>query len=104
MATANFAVWRSDYVKVNGMNERFAGHCGEDYEFACRLEDVGIMMKKMVHLGIAYHFDHPLTTSIRWEDKEGQVYKLLEQVRAEEQGRCLIGLNRAVEEGVTILD
>ena len=103
MASANFAVWREDYEKVNGFNERFVNHCGEDYELACRLDDIGIRLKKMVHLGIAYHFDHPLTNSIRWGDETGGVYKLVEQARTEDKGRCRIGLNRALEEGVTIL-
>ena len=103
MASANFAVWRENYEKVNGFNERFTGHCGEDAELACRLDDVGIRMKKMVHLGIAYHFDHPRTTNIRWEDGTGRVQKLVALARAEEKGRCRIGLNRAIEEGVTVL-
>ena len=103
MASANFAVWRSDYEKVNGFNERFANYCGEDQELACRLDDAGVRMKKMVHLGIAYHFDHPPTNSIRWNDKNHRVQKLMEQVRAEEKMRCRTGLNRAIEEGVTIL-
>jgi GT2 family glycosyltransferase len=104
MASANFAVWRSDFEKVNGFNERLIGCCGEDYELACRLNDIGIPMKKMVHLGIAYHFDHPRRDhNIRWEDKEGRLGKFMEQIRSEEKGRCKIGLNRALEEGVTIL-
>ena len=104
MASANFSIWRSDYEKVNGFNERFAGYCGEDHELADRLNDMGISMKKMVHLGVAYHFDHPLTHAIRWEDADGRVQALMAQVRAEEKGRCRIGLNRAIEEGVTIHD
>ena len=102
MASANFAVWRNDFEKVNGFNERLAGYSGCDHELACRFDDVGTSMKKMVHLGIAYHFDHPLTKRVRWE--HGEVGKLIAQIRAEEKGRCRIGLNRAVEEGVTILD
>jgi glycosyltransferase involved in cell wall biosynthesis len=88
MASANFAVWRSDFEKVNGFNERFAGYCGEDYELACRLEDIGVPMKKMVHLGIAYHFDHPRRDNIRWEDGTGRVGMLMQQVRSEEKGRA----------------
>jgi len=103
MASANFSVWREDYEKVNGFNERFAGYCGEDHELACRLDDVGIRIKKMVHLGIAYHFDHPLSNSIRWDDETGGVHKLIAQAREEEKERCRVGLNRAVEEGTTIL-
>ena len=91
MAGANFSIWRSDYEKVNGCNERYVGHGREDGDLARRLREVGVPMKKMVHLGIAYHFDHPRAV-------KGTV-----SVEAE-KGRCRIGLNRAVEEGVTILD
>jgi len=104
MAGANFAVWREDYEKVNGCNERFVNHCGEDHELACRLNDTGIRMKKMVHLGIAYHFDHPRTNNIGWRDGTGRVQALVAQARTEEKGRCQVGLNRAIEEGVTVLD
>ncbi|MDR0522078.1 MAG: hypothetical protein LBH00_09540, partial [Planctomycetaceae bacterium] len=103
------AVWKNDYEKVNGCNERFAGYCGEDYELACRLEESGIKMKMMVHLGIAYHFDHPRRNNVRWEDSSGNVQKLMQQIRSEEKGRCRTGLNRALEgvvskQGVTVLD
>jgi len=103
MAGANFAVWRSDFEKVNGFNERLSGYSGCDHELACRLDDMGIPMKKMVHWGIAYHFDHPITNRVRWENENKKVQKLMEQIRAEEKGRCRIGLNRAIEEGVTVL-
>ena len=101
MAGANFAVWRSDFEKVNGFNERLADYSGCDHELACRLGEAGVSRKKMVHLGIAYHFDHPLTNRVRWKGEEHQ--KLMAQIRAEDKERCRIGLNRAIEEGVTIL-
>ena len=102
MASANLALWRSDFEKLNGFNERLVGYSGCDFELACRLDDVGIPIKKMVHLGIAYHFDHPLTNRVRWQS--GDVAELMAQIRTEEKERCQIGLNRALEEGVTILD
>ena len=103
MASANLAVWRSDFERVNGFNERLAGFSGCDYELACRFGDVGISIKKIVHLGIAYHFDHLKKNRVIWSDGTGRVQKLMTQVREEEKGSCRIGLNRAIEEGVTIL-
>ena len=99
--TANFAAWRSDFERANGFNERFVGYSGEDIEFAYRLEDVGIRLKRMIHLGIAYHFKHPPTHRVR--DGDDEMDKLFAQVREEEKERCRIGLNRAIEEGVTVL-
>ena len=104
MAGANFALWRNDFERVNGFNERLAGYSGCDHELACRLDDAGIPMKKMVHLGIAYHFDHPLTNRVRWESMNQEVQELMTRIREEEKGRCRIGLNRTREERVTILD
>ena len=104
VATANMAVWRDDFEKVNGFNERMAGYSGEDQELGWRLDDVGLLKKEMGHLGIAYHFRHPPSSRNRIHYASDEYQKLVQQIRAEEQGRCLIGLNRAVEEGVTILD
>jgi GT2 family glycosyltransferase len=98
VSTANMAVWRSDFVKVNGFNVRLAGWGGEDQELGWRLDAVGVVKKEMGHLGIAYHFRH-LPGRRLWKHD----YDLLHQCRAEEKERCRIGLNRALEEGVTIL-
>ena len=103
MASANFALWRSDFERINGFNERLVGYSGCDYELACRLDDVGISMKKMVHLGIVYHFDHPLMGRVHWKNERERVQKFIDEIREAEKERCQIGLNRALEENVTIL-
>jgi glycosyltransferase involved in cell wall biosynthesis len=102
MASANFACWRSDFENVNGFNERLAGLSGEDHELACRFNDIGLPMKKMVHLGIAYHFSHKDTNRILWSDGT-KVADLMAQIRSEEKGRCRTGLNRALEGGYKII-
>lgn len=99
----NFAVWRSDFEKVNGFNERLAGYSGEDQELGWRLDDVGVLKKEMGHLGTAYHFRHPPSSRSRFVWGSGELGKLMAQIRAEEKGRCRVGLNRAIEEGVTVL-
>ena len=103
VATANFAVWRCDFEKVNGFNERLAGYSGEDIELGQRLDDIGILKKEMGHLGIAYHFRHPPSSRSRfcWGSKE--LDELMAKIRAEEKKRCRTGLNRAIDEGVMIL-
>lgn len=94
MAGANFAAWRSDVERINGFNEIFEGHGGEDGEFADRLEQAGVRRKKMVHLGIAYHFAHPINPPGERESMRG-IY----DTTLEDDGiRCKVGLNRAVGE------
>jgi GT2 family glycosyltransferase len=56
---ANFAVWREDLERVNGLNEDFEGHGGEDVELAIRLTNAGVQGLKMRHGGMLYHFAHP---------------------------------------------
>ncbi|MDR3182536.1 MAG: glycosyltransferase [Planctomycetaceae bacterium] len=102
MASANFGVWKSDFEKVNGFNERLAGYSGCDYEIAQRLENSGVKRKLLVHWGIAYHFDHPLTKRVRWS--ENAQHNLIRQVLSEEKERCCTGLNRAAAEGVQIIN
>jgi glycosyltransferase involved in cell wall biosynthesis len=104
MAGANFAVWRSDYEKVNGFNERLINFSGCDYELFSRLQSSGVIAKKMAHLGIAYHFDHPLTKRVRWNDGTGQVSDLMRKIREEETEHCENGLNRALEGRYKIIE
>ncbi len=59
LTTANCAVWREDVLRVNGFNEAFEGHGGEDAEFATRLRNAGVQGLKMRHGGMAYHLAHP---------------------------------------------
>jgi glycosyltransferase involved in cell wall biosynthesis len=102
MASANFACWRSDFEKVNGFNERLAGFSGCDAELSCRFNDIELPMKKMVHLGIAYHFAHTEKKRVLWSDGT-KVVNLMEQIRREEKGRCQTGLNRALAGGYEVI-
>ena len=58
LATANCAIWREDVYRINGFNEAFVGYGWEDSEFAVRMHNAGVAMKKVAHLGMAYHFAH----------------------------------------------
>ncbi|GHT24500.1 glycosyl transferase [Planctomycetales bacterium] len=98
MAGASFAVWRSDIERINGFNEIFTRYGGEDNDISERLERAGVKMRKMVHYGIAYHFDH-----LKAHHPE-KLYPDNYKDSLESDGiRCKTGLNRALEEGITIL-
>lgn len=59
MAGANLSAWRNDIVRINGFDEWFVGHGGEDGDLAIRLGNAGVQCRKMIHLGMVYHFAHP---------------------------------------------
>lgn len=58
-AGANFSAWRNDIVRINGFNEDFRGHGGEDSDLAMRLTHSGLKCYRLVNAGIAYHLTHP---------------------------------------------
>ena len=92
MASANFAAWRSDIVRVNGFHELFIGHGGEDREIAQRLDHAGLTRRKMVHLGMAYHIAHPYNA----KGDQVQLHEIIAKTVNEKLCRCHDGLDRAV--------
>lgn len=100
MAGANFSLRRSDIERVNGFNERFDGRGGCDADLARRLNGAGFVLKKMVHLGIAYHFSHSLPNRLHADDCVPEIW---DSTPEEEQVRCRLGLDRALKEGSKIL-
>lgn len=56
--SCNMAVWRQDYLAVNGFNQDFCGWGREDSEFALRLFKKGLSMKRIKCATIQYHLYH----------------------------------------------
>ena len=54
----NMAYWKADFVRVNGYNNDFMGWGHEDIEFAIRLHNAGVKLKRLKFGGIAYHLHH----------------------------------------------
>jgi glycosyltransferase involved in cell wall biosynthesis len=95
MAGASFAAWRSDLERVNGFNEFFTQYGGEDEDIAIRLKKDGAAMKKMVHWGIAYHFDHPKKPRPKQWFPDGYADTIEENGYRVKDG---LGLDRALKE------
>ncbi|MCC8165144.1 MAG: glycosyltransferase family 2 protein [Planctomycetes bacterium] len=57
--TANFALWRDDFVRVNGFNEEFIGWGREDSEFVTRLFNAGVQRKNLKFTALGCHLYHP---------------------------------------------
>lgn len=56
--TANFAIYRSDFIAVNGFNEDFIGWGREDSELVVRLYKYGLRRKDVSHSAIVFHLWH----------------------------------------------
>ncbi|MBX3749857.1 MAG: glycosyltransferase [Opitutaceae bacterium] len=55
----NFAMWRADFVAVNGYDERFRGWGALDIELTMRLRHLGVRCKDISWQALVYHLDHP---------------------------------------------
>lgn len=70
LAGGNFAVWRADYLRVNGSDERYRGWGQEDDDLGLRLRAAGVRLESILDRTRAYHVWHPVDPSAtkRWRD------------------------------------
>lgn len=54
----NMSFWKKDYITINGYDEFYEGWGGEDYDFACRLMNIGVKRLYLKLSGIVYHLWH----------------------------------------------
>jgi len=92
LAGGNFAVWRSDYLRVNGSDERFNGWGQEDDDLGLRLRAAGVRLESILDRTCSYHVWHPSDPSAtpRWRDGVNVPYFL----RRGRLTRCRAGLER----------
>jgi glycosyltransferase involved in cell wall biosynthesis len=90
LAGGNFAVWRDDYSRVNGSDERFLGWGQEDDDLGLRLRGAGVRLASILDRTFTYHVWHPSDPSAtpRWRDGVNVRYFL----RRGRLSRCRRGL------------
>jgi glycosyltransferase involved in cell wall biosynthesis len=90
LAGGNFAVWREDYSRVNGSDERFLGWGQEDDDLGLRLRGAGVRLSSIIDRTFTYHVWHPSDPSAtpRWRDGVNVRYFL----RRGRLSRCRRGL------------
>ncbi len=55
----NVAIWRDDYVRVNGFDENFEGWGGEDDDLGSRVRRAGLSVCSSLRWTNTYHLWHP---------------------------------------------
>ena len=90
LAGGNFAVWRHDYLRINGSDERFRGWGQEDDDLGLRLRGAGIRLVSILDRTFTFHVWHPSDPSAtpRWRDGVNVPYFL----RRGRLTRCRRGL------------
>jgi GT2 family glycosyltransferase len=84
----NFALWRSDLVKVNGFDEAFDESGREFLELVERLRNAGMTVRSVTGQAIVYHLDHHRTARYRTRLSD----EILERTRREKRVRCEHGV------------
>lgn len=54
----NMGFWRADAIAINGYDEFYVGWGGEDYDFAIRLQHLGLTKKSLKFAAIVFHLWH----------------------------------------------
>ena len=90
LAGGTFAIWRSDYLRINGSDERFRGWGQEDDDLGLRLRAAGVRLESILDRTFTYHVWHPTDPSAtpRWRDGVNVPYFL----RRGRLTRCRAGL------------
>ncbi len=99
LTTANAAVWRQDFERVNGFDERFEGWGYEDEDIARRLRRVGVKVADGSRASRMLHLFHPVHVSHRPSARGSANYRLFKE--GDYLVRPLRGLEPRSPQGVT---
>jgi glycosyltransferase involved in cell wall biosynthesis len=92
--TCNLAVWRSDFLHVNGFDERYAGWGHEDADLAVRLIRAGVIRKDGRYATAVLHLWHRESDRSHLPENEQRLAAIL----ADQRVRAEIGLDRYLKE------
>jgi glycosyltransferase involved in cell wall biosynthesis len=70
LAGGDFGVWRADFARINGFDERFEGWGQEDDDLGLRLRATGVQLASILDATCSLHVWHPTdpTATRRWRD------------------------------------
>jgi GT2 family glycosyltransferase len=76
LAGGDFGIWREDFVRVNGFDERFVGWGQEDDDLGLRLRAAGVRLESILDRTCSLHIWHPTdpTAAARWRDGPNVAY------------------------------
>jgi len=92
--SCNLAVWRDDFLAVNGFNEAFEGWGKEDSELVVRLFHQGVRRKDVRFQAAVFHLHHPEFDRGRLERN----IRMLEEAQASGVAWCERGVDQYLDE------
>ncbi len=95
--TCNFSAWRTDLIRVNGLDESYEGWGLEDSDLVIRLLHAGVKQKSARFAATVFHLWHPEQDRRRLEDNQ----KRLDDLLRSSTMRAAVGLE---QHRATVLD
>lgn len=97
LAGASYAIYKEDYISVNGYDERYQGWGCEDDDFGNRLEVKGIRGKELITDLIQLHLYHPISESAKKSLNEEYYYRRKKEIFETKNGVCEFGYNNTID-------
>jgi glycosyltransferase involved in cell wall biosynthesis len=92
--TCNLSAWRSDLIRVNGLDESYSGWGLEDSDLVIRLLHAGVLHKSARFAAPVFHLWHKEHDRIRLPENQKRLAELLHSSRT----RAALGLDRYLSE------
>jgi glycosyltransferase involved in cell wall biosynthesis len=83
----NFAVWKNDFISVNGYDNDISGWGHEDIDLAARLINAGIKRRQLKMTAVCYHLHHEILSRNKEAENLDRYHEVvLNKVRACKNG------------------
>lgn len=86
----NFAVWKDDFIAVNGYDNTIAGWGHEDIDLAARLINNHVKRRQLKMAGVCFHLYHQLASRSKEADNLENYYEVVNKKIV----RCLNGYDQ----------
>lgn len=94
----SYALFKSDYLKVNGYDEMYKGWGAEDDDFGNRLSVAGIKGKPFKPKEISLHLWHPFDPTKKKSANEDYYYKRKKEIFSKKDFFCKYGYNNSIDD------
>lgn len=93
----SYALYKEDYIKVNGNDEKYQGWGCEDDDLGIRLEISGVSGKELITDLIQLHLYHPFDPTKKKSANEEYYYSRKKEIFETKNGFCEFGYNNSID-------
>lgn len=103
LAGASYAIYKEDYISVNGYDEKYQAWGCEDDDFGNRLEVNNIRGRELKTNLIQLHLYHPLSPTADKSINEEYYYSRKKEVFRTKNGFCEFGYSNSIDKDEVII-